>query len=1044
LSLRLLGPIELVVDRRSLDIGGHRQRVVMAMLALNANRVTPVDQLIDAVWDSSPPSTARGQIQICISGLRKLFADAGQPGAIRTKPPGYVLEIAPGELDSEQFAGLVLVARTHADGGRVSEAATTLRNALALWRGSALAGVHSDLVQRGAALLEERRRAALDERLRLDLALGRHEEITGDLRALVNEHPLHEKLYGLLMLALYRSGRQAEALEVCRKARTILLEEVGLDPGQELQALERAILSRDPELNLPVVGTARIEQRRAGAGATAAPADQPELLVVPRQLPATIADFTGRESKLQEIKQVLAEQPRAPADPYAMRVVAISGKGGVGKSCLAVRVAHEVADAFSDGHLYADMRAPGADDPTATVLARFLRALGVSGAAVPEDLQERVEMYRSRLAGKRVLIVLDDVTSEEQVLPLLPGSPTCAVLTTGRRLPGLPGAHRVHLDVFDEAKSLEMLSKIVGRERMKAEWRASSELVTFCDGLPLALRVAGARLASRPHWRIDGLVARLQDEARRLDELTHHGLELRSNIGVIYRGLSQQAKRLFRLFALIQAPNFPGWTAAALLDTGLYQAEDVLETLVDAQVLDTVEYRGARHLPYRFHDLIRVYAREQLMATESQQEREAALGRVLGAWLGLAEEAHRKCHGGDYTILHGNAPRWRPRGREAVDSIGNPMEWWAGERRTMVAAVRQAAEAGMDELCWDLALTSVTLFEAKGYFDDWRETSEIALEVTRRKGNRNGEAAMLYSLGTLHLFQQRLDEADRCLTDALARFRKVGNVHGCGLVLRNAAFVDGLRGMTAGMLGKYVEALRILREVGDRVGEAHVLRSLAKFEEDGGNVERAQEMLEESLAICQDVRCLRGEAQALYRFAELYLHTDRHGLARQALHRTLRIVRDLGDPIGEAYALCGLGIVRHREGRLDNAVTTLVHALDVARRVGERLVEGQALYQLGEIALARGSRSAAVAHLSEARHLFDQVNSGLWRAKTLVLLSEVHSADGKLELAGHEAAQAAALLAGFESPELVELRAGLERSTSAASDPITPRGVDLA
>lgn len=1014
-----------------MDIGGPRQRVVLAMLGLNANRVTPVEQLIDAVWDTSPPSTARGQIQICISALRKLFADAGQPDAIKTRPPGYLLEIPASELDSEQFASMVLLARTHGDAGRLDEAAATLRGALALWRGPALAGVHSDLVQRGAALLEDRRLSAVEERLRLDLALGRHEEITGELRALVNEHPLHEKLYGLLMLALYRSGRQAEALEVCRLARTTLVEELGIDPGQELQALERAILNRDPALDLPVTAAPSASARSADEHpAATAPASSTEQIVIPRQLPASIADFTGRQGHLGEIKQLLAERP----DAAAMRIVAISGKGGVGKSSLAIRVAHELADAFPDGHLYADMQAPGGEDPTATLLARFLRALGVSGPAVPEDLQERVEMYRSRLADKRLLVVLDDVTSEEQVVPLLPGSPTCAVITTSRaRLSGLSGAHWADVDVFDADMSLELLAKIIGSDRVEAERAASNELVDFCGGLPLALRIAGARLASRPHWRIDGLVARLEDEARRLDELAHHGLELRSNIGLTYRGLSKQAKRLFGLVALIEAPHFPAWTAAALLDTGLYQAEDVLETLVDAQVLDTVDLPGARQLRYRFHDLIRVYAREQLMATESEAEREAALTRVLGAWLGLAEEAHRKDHGGDYTILHGSAKRWQPSQRHGMDSVGNPMEWWASERRAMVAAVRQAAEAGMDELCWDLALTSVTLFEAKGYFDDWRETAQLALDVARKAGNRTGEAAMLYSLGTLHLFQKRLDESERCLAEALEMFRAEDNAHGCGLVLRNAAFVDGLHGKTADMLAKYTEALRILRDVGDRVGEAHVLRSLAKFEVDNGDVGRAQRMLEESLAICQEVHCLRGEAQALYRFAELYLHTDRIELARQALHRALRIVRDLGDPIGEAYALYGLGIVRHREGRLDNAVTTLVHALDVARRVGEQLVEGQALYALGEIALARGSHSAAAAHLSEARQLFDQVGSGLWHAKTLILLAEVHSAEGDEELAGNETAEAAALLAGVDSRESAELRAGLSRARSATA-----------
>ncbi|PRY35773.1 AfsR/SARP family transcriptional regulator [Umezawaea tangerina] len=1022
MGLRLLGPVELVLDRRSLDLGGPRQRIVLSMLGLNANRVVPVDQLVDAVWDRSPPSTARGQVQICISALRRIFADAGQGDAIKTRPPGYLLEIAPSELDSLEFTALVTAARAHSDAGRPEEAATTLRGALALWRGSALSGVPSDLVQRGAALWEDRRLAAVEELIRLDLELGRHEEISGDLGTLVEEHPLRERLHGFLMLALYRAGRQAEALEVCRRARSTLVEEVGIEPGQELQDLERAILNRDPKLSLPAAGTAPVAKRPS---ASPVAEQQP---VVPQQLPASISDFTGREGHLDEIRQLVS----GGADGYGMPIVAISGKGGVGKSSLAVRVAHELSSGFPDGQLYADLRTPHGDDHTANLLARFLRALGVAGTAVPDDVDERAELYRSRLSGRRLLLVLDDVSDEHQVRPLLPGSPTCAVVTTSRaRLSGLSGAHWIDVGMFDVDQSVELLAKIVGRDRVEAEQAAVVELVTFCGGLPLALRIAGARLASRPHWRVDGLVRRLRDEARRLDELAHHGLELRSNIGLTYKVLDPEEQRLFRLFSLVQAPDFPGWTAAALLDTSLVEAEDVLESLVDAQLLDVVKYPDSVHVRYRFHDLIRVYAGEKLLEVESEADRAAALTRVLGAWLALAEEAHRREYGGDYTILHGTAPRWRDPDGAAAEAIGNPMDWWEGERRALVAAVRQAADAGLDEMCWDLALTSVTLFEAKGYFDDWLECSRAALDVTAAAGNRVGHAAMRYSLGTLHMFQTRLAEADECFTTALGIFRAEGDAHGCALVLRNAAHIDGLRGDIRSMLEKYAESLATMRVVGDRVGEAHILRSMAKFRMDEGDTATARELLDDALAICQEVHCLRTEAQVVHRFAELHLATGQIDEARQALHRVLRIVRDTGDRIGEVHALYGLGLLRHREGRLDNAETTLVHALDLARRVGEQLIEAKALYGLGEIALARGGDSTGVTHLVEARRLFDELGSALWHARTLVLLSEIHTNDGDSALAGEKIEQAARLLAEVDSKESAQLLAGLRSSRDA-------------
>jgi DNA-binding SARP family transcriptional activator len=944
MGVQLLGPLELVVDRRPVDIGSPRQRVVLAMLALNANRVTTVDQLIDAVWDDAPPASARSQIQICVSALRKLMSPEF---TITTRPPGYLLEIDRAGLDSELFTRKVAAAKQLADDGELSQAADALRAALALWRGPALAGVDSDVVQRDAARLQERKLLAEEERLRIELALGRHEQITGELQALIDDQPFRERPYAFLMLALYRAGRQTEALEVGRRVRATLIEEVGIEPGQELQDLERAILNRDPALLLPTPTMVASPRATVTPRRTADPA-------IPRLLPAGIADFTSREDTVAQIKQVLAD-----GDDVALRIVAISGMGGVGKSSLAIRAAHELSDTFVDGHLYADLRPTGADEDTAALLARFLRALGVAGSAIPDGLAERVEMYRSKVFGKRLLVVLDDVTSEPQIRPLLPGSPTCAVIVTSRtRLSELSGAHRVDLDLFDEEQSLRMLSRIVGSERIDAEPEHARELVNFCGRLPLALRIAGARLASRPHWRVVSLTRRLRSEAHRLDELTHRGLVLRTNIGLTYRSLSRSAQQLFRRFALVQAPDFPGWAAAALLDTDLFEAEDILETLVDAQMLDTVLYPGEQLPRYRFHDLIRVYAAEQLLAVESAQEREDALRRLLGAWLALAEQAHRMEYGGDFTVLHGNAPRWNPPGEAEI--IDNVVTWWETERRSLVAAIKQAAAAGLDEVSWDLAHTAVTLFETKGYFDDWRETTQLALELVERKGNDRGRAAMLYSLGTLHMSQQRLDEADACFTTALGLFDAVGDLHGRAMALRNMAYVDRMSGRLHRIRDKYTESLELMRSVGDRVGEAHVLCNLARMHLDDRDLDGARERLELALRISQQVRCLRMEAQVLKQFSTLYGQTEDFELARQMLHRVLRIVRDVGDWIGEAHALYSLGLVRHGEGRLDLAETTLQHALTAARRAAQEKLETEVVHALERLAAAMSAHPEAI------------------------------------------------------------------------------------
>jgi DNA-binding SARP family transcriptional activator/tetratricopeptide (TPR) repeat protein len=1009
-GLRILGPLELVAGRRSFRIGGPREHIVLATLALNANRVTSVEQLMSAVWGEYPPSTARGQIQGCISGLRKLFGDAGLPDAIKTRASGYLLSLADEELDSEQFSKQVAQAHRQAADRQLAAAAATLRAALELWTGPALDGVQSEAVQRRAALLEDARVAAVEERMRLELELGRHEEIAGELRSLLDEHPLRERFYVYLALALYRGGRQADALEVCRRARDTLIAELGIEPGQELRDLERAILNGDPSLNAP-----------AGPPAQPAVPEPPASSSAPRQLPASTADFIGRISQIDEVHRLLSDHTR-----YAVPVIGIAGRGGIGKSTLALRIAHEVGAAYPDGHLYVDLRGPDAEDSTGALLARFLRALGVSGQAIPDDSAERMELYRSRLADRRLLLVLDDVASEEQVRPLLPGSPSCAVVMTSRsRLGALSGAYWISLDGFDRDTSMEFLATIVGRERLEAEPKAADELVAYCGGLPLALRIAGARLASRPHWRIAELARRLKNEVRRLDEFSHHGLELRSSIGLSYRSLPDQAKRLFRLLAMVQSADFPAWAAAALLDIDLIDAEETLERLVDVQMLDMLRcpVRGIR---YRFHDLIRVYAQERLTATETETEQREALGRLLGGWLALAEQAHRREYGGDYTVLHGSAPRTRVAEWADDEPIPSPMDWLENERAALVAAIRQAADAGMAELCWDLALTCVSLFEVKGYFDDWRETAELGYQACLVADNRIGRAAMLYSLGSLTMCQKRLSEAESYFDAALEIFQAEGDVHGEALVLRNAAFVDRLRGNVEIMHARYAEALVKMRYVGDLIGEANILRSIAKFRIDEGDLGEARDMLASALRLCQEANYRRGVAQVASRSAELELLTGQVANARQLLNSVLDTVREIGDRIGEAHALYGLGMVRRREGRLETAETTLAHALAIAEQVDDRLIEGQAHYALGELGLARADNAAAAAHLGRARELFASLGSSVWEAKTLILLSELNGSGSGGVVAGAEVDDAARRLRKIDSKEAARLLGRME------------------
>ncbi|WP_424188119.1 AfsR/SARP family transcriptional regulator [Actinokineospora sp. G85] len=1013
MRIRVLGPLELVHEDRSVHIGGPRQQVTLAVLAVRAGRVAPVDVLAKAVWGDEPPATARSQIQICVSALRRVLAKAGRSEAIVTKAGGYLLDLAPDELDLLRFTELTTTAREHEERRRPAAAAAALGAALALWGGSALLGVDSELVRREAVLLDEQRLRAVEDRLRLLIALGRHDEVIGELFDLVDRHPWRERLHESLMLALYRAGRQADALDRYRRVRTAFADELGVEPSARLRDLERAMLNRQPALDV-VVPDAEPDGQATPPPASVPVASPPA--VVPRELPAALPDFTGREAELTTIRAAVE------AEDGAVRVVAITGKGGVGKTALAVRAAHLLAESFPDGQLYTTVDGDSWAEGVAATQARFLRSFGVPGASVPGDPDERAALYRSTLADKRVLLVLDEVVDERVVTALLPGAARCAVIATSRRrLSGIPGAVPVPLEVFDADLSLELLGRIAGSDRVLGELSDALELAALCGGLPLALRIAGARLAGRAHWRLSSLVRRLRDEERRLDEFAHGGVELRPTLALAYRSLDEQAQRLLRRLAGLRAPDFAAWTAALLLDTDPAAAEDVLESLVNAHLVDVVT-PSSRHVRYRFHDLVRVYARE-LAAADPPRAHADALRAALGGWLTLTRVAHRHEYGGEYTLLTGATPEQPVPGDAVDDVVADPGGWWEAERRALCCAVHQAAELGHHELCWELALTAVTLFESKGYFDDWRETGLTALRATEAAGNRKGFAAARYSLGTLHMFQKRLTEATRLFQPAASILAAEGDDYGHALVLRNMAFIDGLRGDRAARAAKYESALRGLRAAGDEVGEAHVLYNMAGACLDDGEHARAKEMLGRALEISRRTRCVRVEAQATFRLGEAHHHTGDLAAAEEALAGALRLVRATDDRIGEAHALAGLAAVQRDGGRREQATTTFVEAVTTARQVGERLVEGRALHGLSEIALADGAHTSAVEHLRAALELFEAQGAVLWQARALLALERAHAVAGEADQSRMCAVVAGSLLDGLDPAEAERLRA---------------------
>jgi DNA-binding SARP family transcriptional activator/tetratricopeptide (TPR) repeat protein len=985
---RILGRLQVVVPNDVAYLAAPRQQIVLAILLLEANHVVPVNRLVDAVWDEDPPLTARSQIQICVSALRRTLADAGFGKVIVTLPPGYMLRVDDGDLDLQVFEKLVTDGRLAASQERIVEAGELYGRALALWTGAPMAGVPSPLVQSAALNLRERHLALLEDSIEMQLKLGCHHEVIGELMDLTAHHPNRERLRAQLMMALYRDGRQAEALDAYRSVRQTLVAELGLEPGRELQRLERAILEGNSALAAPAP---------MSPAPMPAPNDTGETLPLPRLLPADIAEFTGRGPLLRQIRRALT----ADAPSRSGVIVSVVGMGGSGKTTIAVHVAHSLADAYPDGQLYVALRdGDGQLVPPGRVLERFLRVLGVSGDSMPDGIEERAEMYRDRVAGRHMLIVLDDAADEDQVMPLLPGGEHVAVLITSRpRLTGLPGARWFEVGVLRDDEAVELLAQVAGAERVAAEPSAVGQLIDACGGLPLALRIAAARIASRPHWTIARFATRLSNEHRRLDELAHGGVGIRTSIAVAYKALSKEGQRLFRRLGILAAPDFAAWVSGPLLNRHEEQAEDLLESLVDVRLLGVLAVEKGV-VRYRLHDLIKAYARERLVIEEPVHEQQETLRRVISAWLYLVREAHRREYGGDYTILHGSAELWPLSEHVVASLLDDPLDWYETERLALVAAVRQAASSGLAELCWDLAISTVSLLETRSYLNDWRETHQIALDSVRQAGNRRGEAAMLYSMGALSLVERRFEEAAKQLHQALNLFTELGDVHGQGLSQRNLAYLDREQGDFDSSLHRYTAAIAALRQAGDSMGEAQAMGNMAQISIERGAESEAESLLKSALGIARAVGAQRVEAQILHRLGELFVRLGQLSAGRSAFESVLVLVRATDDHVGEAYALHGLGTIHIRLARYAEAERTLADAHRMAARTGHRLLTAQVTLALGELRLADGQTAEAVDCIRESRIRFEQLGATPWTERADQLLAD---AEGRPSRAGRRA-----------------------------------------
>jgi tetratricopeptide (TPR) repeat protein len=728
------------------------------------------------------------------------------------------------------------------------------------------------------------------------------------------------------------------------------------------------------------------------------------------QLPPDIGDFTGRNGDLARLRRLLRREPR----DTPVVISAIAGKAGVGKTALATKVAHQLRSRFPDGQLYVNLR--GAEtqrlDP-ADVLGEFLLALGVPRAAIPDDLDERASRYRARLADRSVLVLLDNAVSEAQVRLLLPGSSSSAALITSRaKLTGLEGANFVTLEVLEAEEAIRLLAKIAGRKRVAAEAEAARRIVELCGYLPLAVRIAGAKLAAREYWPLRRLVERLTDERRRLAELTVGDLEVRASFALSYRGLTAAQQRTFRLLGLLEAPDFPSWVAGAMLDEDPSDAEELVDKLVEAHVLEVAKKAGDTGVAappdpatepfgtrYRFHDLLRVFARERLL-DDPAQERETALRQALRVYLVVASQAAARVDPARRLREAGEPVEPEPLGQRfhvPERLLDNPVAWLAMERTSLIAAVEQAHERGFWELCWRLAASLAYLCDLHNHWTDWQHTQELALEASRQAGNRHAEANGLRSLGTVHLRQMgseplgetRLEQAIAHFEQCLPIFRELKDRRGEAQTLHDLAnaYVEQSR------IDKAMWSLRRCKVLFDKAqdpsGQAWTTFSFGLVHRIQGRYERAMGCFQESLAAMKAIRDRHGEGYALVNIGVVLRDQKNHEPALEMFREAVAIFEEQGDRDGQTWCLINAGHVYRDLGLLPQALDLLSRGLDSFRGVDDRMGQAWTLVNIGQVHREQGHLCDALVALAESLKLFQDLRDKRGKAWVFVSLGDV-------------------------------------------------------
>jgi DNA-binding SARP family transcriptional activator/tetratricopeptide (TPR) repeat protein len=918
MELRLLGPVELVVAGQPVDAGTSRQRAVLAALAVDVGQPVSADKLIDRVWGETSPSRARHVLFVYLSRLRAVLrripsADEAW-AAIERRSGGYVLQIDPASVDLHRFRELLRLAQTPSH--NTEQRRALLGDALALWRGDPLADVPGGWAAGVRQGLAQQRIDTVTEWATASVLLGEAATAIQPMLELITEEPFNEYLVAILMRALHSHGRTGDALRVYAATRDRLVTELGIDPGPELQKVHLEILRGTPS-------------------PPAQPSTPATLVLEPRpaQLPPDIRWFIGRRSEILAMDRLLAG---APGHPVAVNVAVVSGTAGVGKSALAVHWAHRVADKFPDGQLYINLRGFDADGPAMTphqAVRTVLDALHVPADQVPRNPDAQIGLYRSLLAGRRMLVVLDNASDAEQVRPLLPGASRCHVVVTSRnKLSGLvviESAHPVVLDLLTPAETWRLFTRRLGVDRVRAEPSAVEQIIARCARLPLALAIVAARAATRPAVSLKVLADELGRAPHELDAFSDgdQTIDLRSVFFWSYRGLASAAARLFRLLGLHPGPSANIDAITSLAGLPPEQIQPLLNDLIHANLVAEIADRR-----YSLHDLLRAYAAELVQAEECHVQRDPAVKRLLDHYLHTAYRADRHVRPGRQRLELAPPPPDVQVG--PITGAQGANAWFITEHQVLLRVLDQAAATGADERLWRLAWTLENFFEGQGHWYDWMNTQRAALAAARRLGDHVARAHAHRGLALAVARLGRHAEAQDHLDAALGLFADLGDTIGQAHTHRNLAYLLEREGRPQEALQQAQHALRLFEATGDQEGRARALNMVGWYHAKTGDFRRALDYCERALPLLRRLgnRAAEGHTADSIGFA-LY-HLGYHERALTHFHRALRLFKETKNRHPQADTLAHLAAVHDAMGNASAAHKALQQALRLLEELG--------------------------------------------------------------------------------------------------------------